>query len=182
MSEYTKLEKQRELMKEDEIDLIAIVRTLLKEKKVIIKTTLIFMVVGLLIALFSPKVYKSSTTILPQMASAKKGGGLSSIASLAGISLGSVGNGSEISPLLYEQIVGSTPFQKELLKTPLTIQGVSGKISFVDYYTNIYSPSLFSLFKKYTIGLPGLILKSIKGNKKNINVNRTRNQRAKRFL
>lgn len=151
-------------LEEDEIDLIALAKTVWNGRKTVIKITVIFIAIGLFIAVFTQKEYTASTTMVPQASSGVKiGGNLGGLAAMAGINLGSSGGESGISPSLYPQIINSIPFQKELLQTPLTIRGQSEPISFVKYYTEIYRPGLLGYLKKYTIGLPGVIIKAIKG-------------------
>ncbi|WP_282125717.1 Wzz/FepE/Etk N-terminal domain-containing protein [Marinifilum flexuosum] len=152
---------------DDEIDLIALAKTLWEGRRTVIKTTLIFMAIGLFVAIFSEKEYTASCTMVPQSAEggSKLGGSLGGLAAMAGINLGSMGGGSTIPPTLYPKIVNSVPFQKELMKTPLTIKGLDKPVSFADYYLEFKEPGLFGYIKKYTIGLPGLILKSIRGDR-----------------
>ncbi len=150
-------------VEEDEIDLIALAKTIWEGRKTILKTILIFMSIGLFIAIFSQKEYTASTTIIPATQGKSIGGSLGGLAAMAGINLGGMGSDSGISPTLYPQIVNSIPFQKELLQTPLTIKGQPKPITYIDYYTNVYSSGLLSNLKKYTIGLPGLLIKAIKG-------------------
>lgn len=153
---------------EIEIDIIASAKTLWLDRKKVFKTVLVFVVIGLIIAIFTEKVYTSQTTFIVQTNNSKIGGNLSGLAAIAGISLGGgMGNDSGISPSLYPQIMSSIPFKKELLQTKLTIEGKAEKVTFEEYYLNIYSPGLFSVLKKYTIGLPGIIIKAIKGTKIN---------------
>jgi len=155
--------KTNHSVEEDEIDLIALAKTLWKGRKTVIKTTLIFMGIGLFVAIFSQKEYTASTTLVPQTSSGTKiGGNLGGLAAMAGINLGSMGSESGISPSLYPQIINSIPFQKELLQTPLTIEGQLKPITYTNYYENVYSPSVLGYLKKYTIGLPGLLIKAIK--------------------
>ncbi len=161
---------------EDEIDLIALAKTGWEGRKTVIKTVVAFMAIGLFIAIFTPKEFTASTTMLPASDSKKIGGNLSGLASLAGINLGSMGGEGGISPTLYPQIVNSIPFQKELLQTPLTIEGQSKKVTYSHYYTDIYSPGLLGYLKKYTIGLPGLLIKSIKGKPDNRSPERSRRE------
>ncbi len=140
---------------EDEIDLLALAKTLWEGRKTVIKTTLIFMVLGLFIALFSAKEYTATTTMVTQVGDSKKlGGSLGGLAAMAGINLGGMGGESGIPPTLYPQIINSIPFQKELLQTPLTIKGQKGKVTYANYYENVHSPGLF--------GLPGVIIKALK--------------------
>jgi len=150
---------------DDEIDLIQLAKTLWEGRRTVIKCTLMFMILGLFIAIFSPKEYTASTTMVPQSAEggSKLGGSLGGLAAMAGINLGSMGGGSDIPPTLYPKIVKSIPFQKELMKTPLSIEGQDGEVTFAEYYLEIKKPGLLGYVKKYTIGLPGLILKAIRG-------------------
>ncbi|RUT80133.1 Wzz/FepE/Etk N-terminal domain-containing protein [Ancylomarina longa] len=150
---------------DDEIDLIQLAKTLWEGRRSVIKTTLIFMALGLFIALFSAKEYTASTTMVPQAAEggSKLGGSLGGLAAMAGINLGSMGGGSAIPPTLYPKIVSSIPFQKELMQTPITVEGQEKEVTFADYYLEIQKPTLLGYLKKYTIGLPGVIIKAIKG-------------------
>jgi len=154
---------------EDEIDLIALAKTLWEGRKTVIKTTLIFMGIGLFVAVFSPKEYTASTTFVPQTSEGMKiGGNLGGLAAMAGINLGGMNSDSGIPPDLYPLIIQSIPFQKELLETPLTIEGQDHKITFKDYYANVKKPGILGYLKKYTIGLPGVIIKAIKGKSENV--------------
>jgi LPS O-antigen subunit length determinant protein (WzzB/FepE family) len=150
---------------EDEIDLIALAKTLWEDRRSVIKITIIFMVIGFFIAIFSKKEYVSSCVMVPQSDEgvAKIGGGLGGLAAMAGINLGSIKSGSDISPMLYPKIVNSIPFQKELMKTPLTIDGQKEKVTFAYYYEELYKPGIFGYLKEYTIGLPKVIIKAIRG-------------------
>ena len=49
------------------------------------------------------------------------------------------------------------------MQTLLSIEGQEKQITFADYYLEIKKPGLLGTIKKYTIGLPGLIIKAIKG-------------------
>jgi uncharacterized protein involved in exopolysaccharide biosynthesis len=147
---------------EDSIDIIALLQSIWTGKKLILKTVLVFMILGLFIAVFSQNEYTASTTIVPQSSSEKPGGSLGGLAALAGINLGSVGQQSSISPTLYPQILTNISFQKELLETLITIEGQDNKITYKEYYTNVYSPSVLSSIKKYTIGLPGVLIGLLK--------------------
>jgi len=149
-------------IEEDEIDLIALARTVWEGRKTIVKTTLVFMAIGLFIAFFSANEYTASTVILPQSSESKIGGGLGGLAAMAGINMGNMG-GEGIQPILYPKIAQSVPFQKELIQTPLNFTGVETAISYQEYYKNYEKLSIVQLLKKYSIGLPGLLLKALKG-------------------
>ena len=149
---------------DDEIDLIDLAKTLWDGRKTIIKTVIIFMLFGLFIALFSSKEYKASSTMVPQLSkSQSRLGGLSSLAAMAGFNLDMNMETSELSPYIYPQIVQSVPFQLELMNTQFSVSEVDHPVSIYEYYTEYYKPGFLVIIKKYTLGLPGIILKSIRG-------------------
>ena len=165
-------EQQREELsqEEQEIDLIELVHKIWDSRKTVIKTVVIFMVFGLLIALFSSTEYTASTIVVPQTedGSVSMKGGLSGLASMAGINLGSASGGTTLSPTLYPQIVSSIPFQLELMNTKLTYEEIDHPISLMEFYKKDDGKFSFTgTILKYTIGLPGVILKTIRGEEKN---------------
>ena len=144
---------------EDQIDIIALLKTLWIGKKLIVKTTILFFVVGCVVALLSPVVYTAQTTFIPQvsedqMSSSK--GGLGSLASLAGINLnqGSSTSDSYLSPLLYSKIANSDEFSLKLFEEEL-INLNGDKFSIKQYMLSDTNSSfnLIGFIKKYTIGL-----------------------------
>ena len=149
------------------IDLIALVKGLWDGRKTVIIWTCAFMVIGLLAALFMQRKYTVSTVMVPQMDTPSKSS-LNSLASLAGSDLSAMTAGSEISPLIYPQIVGSVPFMKELIYTPLHYEEVDTAVSMFTYTYDILSHTVIALIGKYTIGLPSVIKDAIKGKKDDI--------------
>ena len=153
---------------EDEIDLIALAKTLWDSRRFIIITVAIFMVLGVAVALLTPKEYTASTTVVPQISDgSSKMGGLSSLAAMAGFNLNDMtGGAKELSPMVYPQIVNSVPFQLELMYTPFRFPEQKDSLSIYTYYTEVKETGVLEGLKKYTIGLPGVILKAIKGEEK----------------
>lgn len=141
---------------EDSIDLIAIAKTLWAGRKTIFISLGICTVLGLAIALLTPKVYTVSTVMVPQMGNTAKGG-LSSLASMAGIDMG-MAESADVSPILYPKIVSSNPFMLELMNTPVHFSDVDTLVSVFTYFTEVAKPGLLGTIKKYTLGLPGVIL------------------------
>ena len=150
---------------EQEIDLVALVKKMWLNKGLIIKLTAVFMVLGLLVALFSSKVYTTSCDIVPQTSKGAKGGGMSSLAALAGININDGQSGAELSPLVYQNIMNSTSFRKELMQTKIDFEEAGRPVSFYEYYTSeeFNKPTVLSYIMKYTIGLPGVIMGAIRG-------------------
>jgi len=152
---------------DDEIDLLALAKTFWKGRKTILICLFLAAILGVIIALLSPKVYTAKTSMVPQTSqSGNKLGGLSSLAAMAGFNLDmSTSSGSELTPLVYPQIVTSTPFQLELMNSSFSFSEVDHPVSLYEYYAHIAKPGLLGLIGKYTIGLPGVIIGAFKKDK-----------------
>ena len=150
---------------EQEIDLIELIQRMWVNRWLIVKVTAVFMVLGVLVALFSAKVYTASCDVVPQTSKSGPSSSMSSLAALAGINLNAAQSAESLSPSVYENIMGSTTFRKELMQTMIDFEEVGHPVSFFDYYTSeeYNKPSVFSYIKKYTIGLPFTILNAIRG-------------------
>ena len=153
------------IIEEQEIDLVELIQRMWVNRWLIVKITCVFMVLGLLVALFSPKVYTASCDVVPQSSKSSASSGMSSLAALAGINLGQMSAGETLSPNVYANIMSSATFRKELMQTKLDFSEIGHPVSFFDYYTSeeYNKPSVGSYIMKYTIGLPFTILKAIRG-------------------
>lgn len=118
----------------DEIDIMELVRKLLKDWRMILKCCGIAAVVGLVVAFSIPKEYSVTSKLAPETASKSAGGSLGSLASLAGVSLGAMSTADAVYPDLYPDIVSSTPFVVELFPVAVRFQEKKDEIS-ADYYT-----------------------------------------------
>ena len=151
---------------EDEgIDIMALVKQLWDGKKTIIIFTAVFMVLGLVSALTMKHQYTVNTVMVPQLSS-RSNSSLLSIASLAGFDIGmSSGSGGDLSPLVYPQIVGSVPYRLELLHTPLHYAKADTAVSMYTYIKEYSKPTVMGTIRKYTLGLPGVIIGAFKKEK-----------------
>ena len=151
----------------DEIDLIEILKQLWIRKTIIFYSIIAGGCMGLLIAILTPNMFSSSTSIVPQISGETKvGGNLSGLAALAGIDFGSVGTSEELSPYIYPLLIESVPFQLELMHSEFNFEDSEQPVSYFKYQTEIKSLSVLEVLKKYTVGLPFLIIKAIKGKEK----------------
>lgn len=156
---------QMKEQEENEIDLIEVVRKLWAKRKFILKVAVVFACLGILVALFSAKEYTASCIMVPQTGEKGASGGLGGLAAMAGINLGNVGGGDVLSPKIYPKILSSVPFQKELMLEKIKFDEYEQPIRLLDYYTgDEYKKfSLTGVILKYTIGLPGVIIRAIRG-------------------
>jgi uncharacterized protein involved in exopolysaccharide biosynthesis len=153
----------------DEIDLIELLKKIYLQKKFILKISILASLFGIVYALFQPNEFTSSTTFIPQLSSGIKTGGssLSGLASLAGINIGSMESSSEFPPTLYPQVVNGVPFKLDLLSNEIKLNNQSVLVK--DFLQKKSSSNIARIIKKYTIGLPSLILSSFKNQNKPLN-------------
>ena len=149
----------------DEIDLVDLLRKLWVQRKLILTVTAIFLLIGIFVAMVSPVSYTAGCTVVPQSGE-NKSGGLGGVAAMMGVNLGTGGiSGGTLSPGIYPEIVKSVPFTLEIMQTPIVTEKSDGKaITLYEYYTEkqYQDRNLLGSIKKYTLGLPGVILGSFR--------------------
>ena len=102
-----------------EIDLMEYARKLWAARKLLLKVAGIAVIVGIIIALTTPKQYTVSVTLAPE-SNKSVGGGLSGIASMLGVGgLNMSSDADAFNVTLYPDVVASTPFIIDLLDTPV---------------------------------------------------------------
>lgn len=111
------------LPQEQEIDIMELLVKLWKSRRLIIKWCLIGAVIGLVAGFSIPKTYRVSATLAPEMQQ-RVGSGVSSIASMMGVSLDN--SMDAIDYEMYPDVIASTPFLFELLD--LNVKTKDGQI------------------------------------------------------
>lgn len=141
---------------ETEIDLMDILRKVIRIRKKIYKAIGIGLLIGIVVAISIPKQYTVTVTLSPEMGSAKEGGlsGLAASFLGSGVTMGDVSDALNAS--LSADIVSSTPFLLELsaMKIPVT----RNEVMTLDTYLDEESSPWWS----YVIGLPGMVIGGVK--------------------
>lgn len=153
----------------DEIDLKDLIVQLWKKRKFILAVTGLFFLLGIFIAFTLPVEYTAQSVILPQSGRQSSLGNLGSLASIVGVNMGTtVMAEGNISTGIYPQIVNSLPFVREIMETPIVVERSDGKeITLYEYYSEkkYRSKNVFTVIKKYTIGLPGTLISAFRSSK-----------------
>ena len=154
----------------DTIDLMALAKTVWDNRKTVYKVVGGFVVIGLLIALLSPVEYDTEATLMPELPNSGSASGaaglLQKYGGLLGINSSSLGSDqSAINPMLYPNIIQSTPFMLELMNQKISSTKYDTTVTVFAYFNDVYTASIFSYLLKYTVGLPGQI-KKLFGEKK----------------
>ena len=118
----------------DDIDIMAMVRTLAGQWKKLLLWGGIAAVVGIVVAFSIPKQYTVSSKMAPEIVT-KTNGSVASIASMLGANISNMTTNDAVYPDLYPEIVASTPFITELFSMPVSIETKKeGKLD-IDLYT-----------------------------------------------
>ena len=107
------MENNNDVSKTNEIDFIGLAKQMLADKKSLGISVLVFAVLGVVVALNTPKEYTSKILLAPEYsAGTKLSGSLGDIASMMGVDLGNVGGNSvdAIYPQIYPEVIGSSDF------------------------------------------------------------------------
>ncbi|NPD90775.1 chain-length determining protein [Xylanibacter muris] len=108
-----------------EIDLISAATTVLKERKPLAISVAAGMVLGVIIALSTPRIYTSDVVLAPELSAGGLGlsGNLADMASSFGIDLGNTGkNMDAIYPEIYPEILTSNDFIQTLFTVPVRLK------------------------------------------------------------
>lgn len=156
---YTNPEYRPATEDDDElqIDWMGILRQVLAIRKKLYKAAAVGVVLGILIALGTPKQYTVSITLSPEMGSSKSGSGLASIAAF--FPGGSIGSDSPdaLNATLTPDIVASTPFLLELFDARVVSQDKQ-----IDTTFTAYLDEQKSSWMGYVLKAPGMAISGIK--------------------
>ena len=104
---------------EQEIDIMAMISKLWKNRSMIIKWCVVGAVIGLVAGFSIPKTYKAGVTLVPEVQQ-RTGSGVSTIASMMGVNLNN--SIDAIDAEMYPDVVHSTEFIVELFDLPVTFE------------------------------------------------------------
>lgn len=159
------------IIKDDEIDLMALVMTIWLGRKTVFKIIGLFLVFGLFIALFSSKEYTTTVKLMPESGQGSSLGALGGLASQFGFGgMSASPDGENIPSEYYPAIVASLPFMKGLMDYQVKIPKIGEKMTLFYYFSEYQGASVVSSVKKYTIGLPYTLLGFLRGRSEKIAV------------
>lgn len=140
--------------KEQEIDLMELACKLWDNRRTIIKWCIGGLVVGLVVAFSIPREYSTTVKLTPELRGKSAYGGMSALASLAGVNLGSDASVDAVYPELYPDVLNSTPFMVELLSASLPTE--ENDMTVQEIITKHTSSPWWSSAISAVLGLPSL--------------------------
>ena len=121
-------------IKDEEIDLVEILKKIYKSRKFILIISFSFALIGVAVAMLSPIKFSSETIFITQNQESNSSS-LSGVASLVGINLGTSNFGGEIPSSMYPQVTQSPKFKRLLLNSNIDFDNkINLKQYLIDYY------------------------------------------------
>ena len=144
------------------LDLFLII---IRGRWLIIKITLTFVLLGIFIAVFSPNLYESRVKMIPEISDNKSkiSTGLSALRNF-GLDFGNLGSPGLTSEI-YPDIIKSNDVLISVIRDSINIPDIKNKKQILNLLEE--NLSLPGFIGKYILGLPQLIIKSLKGESKN---------------
>lgn len=133
MNENVRQEPVARPTEEQEIDLLELAGKIWADRRLVLKWCGIAVVVALVVAFSIPKEYTTTVMLAPEVEGVSRSlGGLSALAGMAGINMGSGESSDALYPDLYPDIVSSVGFTTELFNVP--VKDAEGELD-----TNLYT-------------------------------------------
>lgn len=141
-------------------DMTSLVRKAVRGWKRILLCIGIGCAFGLIVGISTPRKYTSKAVMAPEIATRSSMGGLSSLASLAGVNINSMALTDAMHPDMYPAIIHSSNFNLELFDLPVSIETRDSVVhtNLYDYMLNYYKTPWYA----YVLGFPMFAAHGIK--------------------
>jgi len=139
--------------RDDAVSVIDILLVLVRRKDIILRTTLVFALLGGTFALLAPAEYQSEARVVRE--SEGEGGGLPgglSSGALSGLGINLGGGGSGLTPAAYPSVLQSRAVRLAVAKDTFRFPDAERPMTYVEYANR--PPSLTERIMDYTVWLP----------------------------
>ena len=149
-----------EVTQDSSSDLMPFIKKALKNWKKMLLWALAGAVLGIVIGFSTPKTFTSRVVIAPEIMTRATSGGLSSLASLAGINMNNMALTDAMHPDMYPAIINSSNFYLSLFDLPVTFENRDTlvKTDLYDYMANYWKHPWWG----YVLGLPHMAAAGVK--------------------
>jgi uncharacterized protein involved in exopolysaccharide biosynthesis len=149
---------------EDEVSLLDILLVIARHKQLILRTVLVFAVLGVTYALLASEEYTSTAKVVREAQEDMPSGLSGGLAALQGFGINIGGASSGLTPQAYTEILSSREVRLAVVRDTFYFADEDTSTTFVDYMDR--PPGLVGTVLKYTIGLPGTILEALQGDQR----------------
>jgi uncharacterized protein involved in exopolysaccharide biosynthesis len=149
---------------EDEVSLLDILLVIARHKQLILRTVLVFTVLGVAYALLASEEYTSTAKVVREAQEDMPSGLSGGLAALQGFGINIGGASSGLTPQAYADILSSREVRLAVVRDTFYFADEDTMTTFVDYVDR--PPGLVGTILKYTIGLPGTIMEAVQGDQR----------------
>ena len=149
---------------EDEVSLLDILLVIARHKQLILRTVLVFTVLGIAYALMASEEYTSTAKVVREAQEDMPSGLSGGLAALQGFGINIGGASSGLTPQAYTEILSSREVRLAVVRDTFYFADEDTSTTFVDYMDR--PPGLVGTILKYTIGLPGTIMEAPQGDQR----------------
>lgn len=184
MSEEKKTNRQ-ELRREKNVTLLDLTVSILTQKRLILIVTVVFMFLGLFVALGSTEEFSSHVKLMPENQQISQLGSLRGLTRQFGVNTRQeLAEG--IPPTIYPEIARSLDLMILLMEYEVTLPNTNSKVSLFEYFMEHQEESAVDFVSKYSIGLPFTILNWLRtwitDDEKEVLVNLSDDPKAERII
>jgi uncharacterized protein involved in exopolysaccharide biosynthesis len=154
---------------EDSIDISEIIKMFWDKRRFLLKFTLSFFIIGVLVILLSPDEYSSDVQLLPEEQTGFSIGSLGSLAQEFGFAPNPTSSSDGISANLFPSIIQSNVFLEELMSYRVTVPDSDQTISLKEYVMDHQRRSLVNNVMRYSILLPFTVWNWLNNDDEDIN-------------
>lgn len=131
------MNEEKNKPKSKEIDIIGVLKTLIREYKLLAKWAVAFIIIGVIVALNIPKQYTAYVVLAPEMTGiGNVSESLSDIASMVGVDLNGKGSSVDaIYPDIYPDVLASSDFIVSLFNVKVTLYEDDAPRTYFDHLT-----------------------------------------------
>lgn len=159
MDTLSRCEKIKSTSKIQLIDVCKLLLYAWSKRRLFLKTGVLALLIGLIVAFSIPKEYLTSAKLAPETNdNSRNVGNLGGLAAIAGIDLNAASSSDAISPDLYPDVVQSIPFLIELFPIEVTNRDSTLHVTLYEYISQYQHQAWWN----YLLGIPSRTLSALK--------------------
>lgn len=147
---------------EEEISLLDILVVLARSRRFIIGCVIAFALFGVVYALAASEEYTSTAEVVREVDGAASGGVPGGLSALRGLGISVGGGASGLTPEAYPRILTSREVRLAVARDTFYFADIDAEITYVAYFEQEEDGGIGDAIKRYTIGLPGQIMRAFR--------------------
>ena len=139
------------------VDYVALLKAYWHGRHIILISSLVFAVIGVFAAYSAQEEFVSQVKLMPESEQGQNLGGLGGLVRQFGVNT-NIQTSEGIPASLYPDVAKNLVMMKQLMAFEITLSETGESMTLKEYFLQPSQRSVFSTIKKYTIGLPAMIL------------------------